>query len=172
MKTNNLIFWGLIAVAGYLYAKDNPDLANTLKSLLNSTEETPAVAELPAPATGSDDETFGKRITTLLAGNPEQAKACCQLWWGMADVLLGDEDPLDSKDPLITTTKEVRDANLMAGQLTFGGRQSPSSEVLGAVDTRLREVLGGTPNVPLTDSMRKEIQQVFRAAAWGASQAK
>lgn len=160
MKNKNLVFWALIAGAAILYVKDSPQLVDQLKGLLASSASIEA-AELPEPLNYRGD---AEAVRTALAGHPEMAHSCCQLWWGIADTLFAD-------DKLITTTKQVRDANQMAGKLTFAGRTPPSSAVVDAANAGLVELFGGTPNRELTGDERAQLVNYFRAIAWGASQA-
>jgi hypothetical protein len=161
MKSKNLVFYAIIGLAGVMYAKDNPQLLEHLQGLVQS-EATIDAPQLPEP-TGAD-RTVADAVAKALAGQPEQARSCCQLWWGLADVLIAD-------GKLISTTKQVRDATKMAGKLTFGGRTAPDSGVLSIVEAGQREALGGTPNRALSQDDRTRLVQYFRAIAWGAAQA-
>lgn len=161
MKSKDLIFWVLLTGAALLYAKDSPQLLEQLKGLAVS-KATIDAPELPEPLAYRDT---AESISTALSGQPEAAHSCCQLWWGIADTLLAD-------DQLITSTKEVREANLLAGKLTFAGRTPPSPAVLTIAGDGLKQAMGGTPNRELTSDDRSKLIDYFRAIAWGAAQAK
>lgn len=117
------------------------------------------VPTIPAPP--ADLQAAVTPVKSALSGHGEVANQLAGLFVATADIL----EKMPTAGP--QTTRQLRDAVEIAGNLTFAGKAGPPG-LAAALETAFGQMVGSQDDKALDASSRAKSVAAFRALAWAA----